>query len=39
MMNDKERKLLLVGLGAIFWSIWLSQNDVVFNITSITFYM
>jgi hypothetical protein len=38
-MNDKERKLLLVGLGVIFWSIWLSRNDVVFNRTSITSYM
>jgi hypothetical protein len=23
-MNDKERKLLLVGVDVIFWSIWLS---------------
>jgi hypothetical protein len=38
-MNDKERKLLLVGLGVMFLSIWLSRNDVVFNKTSITSYM
>jgi hypothetical protein len=30
---------LLVGLGTMFWSIWLSRNDVVFNRTSITSYM
>jgi hypothetical protein len=38
-MNDKDRKLLLVGLGAMLWSIWLSQNDIVFNKTSISSYM
>jgi hypothetical protein len=34
-MNDKDRKLLLVGVGAMFWTIWLSQNDIVFNKTPI----
>jgi hypothetical protein len=38
-MNDKDRKLLLVGVGDMFWSIWLSQNDIVFNKTSILSYM
>jgi hypothetical protein len=38
-MNDKDRKLLLVGVGDMFWSIWLSQNDIVFSKTSILSYM
>jgi hypothetical protein len=38
-MNNKDRKLLLVGVGAMLWSIWLSQNDIVFNKTSISSYM
>jgi hypothetical protein len=38
-MNDKDRKLLLVGVGDMFWSIWLSRNDIVFNKTSILSYM
>jgi hypothetical protein len=32
-MNDKDRKILLVGVGAILSSIWLSWNDIVFNKT------
>jgi hypothetical protein len=38
-MNDKDRKILLVGVGAMLWSIWLSRNDIVFNKTSISSYM
>jgi hypothetical protein len=38
-MNDKDRKLLLARVGAMLWSIWLSQNDIVFNMTSISSYM
>jgi hypothetical protein len=38
-MNDKGRKLLLVGVSDMFWSIWLSWNDIVFNKTSILSYM
>jgi hypothetical protein len=28
-MKNKDRKLLLVGLGTILWSIWLRRNDIV----------
>jgi hypothetical protein len=38
-MNDKDRKILLVGVGDMLWSIWLSRNDIVFNKTSILSYM
>jgi hypothetical protein len=38
-MNDKDRKLLLVGVGTMFWSIWLSRNDIIFSKTSISSYM
>jgi hypothetical protein len=38
-MNDKDRKLLLVGVGAMVWSIWFSRNDIIFNKTSILSYM
>jgi hypothetical protein len=38
-MNDNDRKLLLIGMGAILWSIWLNQNDIVFNKTSISTYI
>jgi hypothetical protein len=38
-MNDKERKLMLVEIGAMLWSIWLIQNDIVFNKTTISSYM
>jgi hypothetical protein len=38
-MNGKDRKLLLVRMGAMFWSIWLSQNNIVFNKTLISSYM
>jgi hypothetical protein len=32
-MNEKDKKLLFVGMGALFWLIWLSRNDIVFNKT------
>jgi hypothetical protein len=38
-MNSSNRLLRLVGIGAVFWSIWLSQNDVIFNKTHIASYM
>ena len=30
-----HKKLLLSGVAALFWSIWLCRNDVVFNHKSI----
>jgi hypothetical protein len=30
-MNTKNKRLFFVGLGIMFWSIWLSRNDIVFN--------
>jgi hypothetical protein len=30
-MDATNKRLLFVGLGVIFWSIWLSQNDIIFN--------
>jgi hypothetical protein len=30
-MQGGMRKLLLVGIGAILWAIWLSQNDIAFD--------
>jgi hypothetical protein len=38
-MNNTNKRLLFVGLGAMFWSIWLSRNDIVFNKTLISSYM
>jgi hypothetical protein len=38
-MKEKDKKLLFVGMDAIFWSIWLSRNDIVFNKTPISSYM
>jgi hypothetical protein len=38
-MNEKDKKLLYVRMDAIFWSIWLSRNDLIFNKTPISFYM
>jgi hypothetical protein len=29
-MNEKDKKLLYVGMGAIFWFIWLIHNDLCF---------
>jgi hypothetical protein len=36
-MNEKDKKLLFVGMDALFWSIWLSRNDIVFNKAPIYF--
>jgi hypothetical protein len=30
-MNSRTRKLVLVGIGAILWSMWLSHNDIAFD--------
>jgi hypothetical protein len=38
-MNEKNKRLLFVGMGTMFWLIWLSRNDIVFNKKSILFYM
>jgi hypothetical protein len=38
-MNDKDRKLLPVGVDAMLWSIGLSWNDTVFNKILISSYM
>jgi mannosylglycoprotein endo-beta-mannosidase len=29
--TGKSRKLILIGIAALLWSIWLSRNEVVFN--------
>jgi hypothetical protein len=34
-----DKKLILVGAGAMCWFIWLSQNDVVFNKSPICSFM
>jgi hypothetical protein len=38
-MNEKNKILLFVGVGVIFWSIWLSRNDNIFNKKQILSYM
>jgi hypothetical protein len=38
-MDAKTKRILFVGIGAMFWSIWLSQNDIVFNKKPILSYM
>jgi hypothetical protein len=30
-MNSRDRKIFLLGIGAMLWAIWLSCNDVVFD--------
>jgi hypothetical protein len=30
-MNEKNKRLLFVRVGTMFWSIWLNQNDIIFN--------
>jgi hypothetical protein len=30
-MNSRTRKLVLVGIGAMLWSMWLSRNDIAFD--------
>jgi glutamine synthetase type III len=38
-MNLRSKCLLYVGIGAMFWGMCLSRNDVIFNKTSISSYM
>jgi hypothetical protein len=38
-MNAKSKRILFVGIGTMFWSIWLSRNDIVFNKKPILSYM
>jgi hypothetical protein len=38
-INGNMRKLILVGIGAILWGIWLSRNDVVFDKRQVLSYM
>jgi hypothetical protein len=30
-INSQTRKLVLMGISVILWSMWLSRNDIVFN--------
>jgi hypothetical protein len=30
-MDAKIKKILFVEIGVMFWSTWLSRNDIVFN--------
>jgi hypothetical protein len=30
-INGSMRTLILVGIGAILWGVWLSRNDVAFD--------
>jgi hypothetical protein len=32
-MNKTNKRLLFVRLDTMFWSVWLSRNDIVFNKT------
>jgi hypothetical protein len=36
---NSNNKQLLVGIGSIFWALWLSQNDALFNKALISSYM
>jgi hypothetical protein len=38
-MNSRTRKLVLVGIGAMLWSLWLSRNDIAFGKKPILSYM
>jgi hypothetical protein len=38
-IEEKEKRLLFVGMSGMFWSIWLSQNDIIFNKTPISSFM
>jgi hypothetical protein len=38
-INEKDKNLLYVEMGTIFWSIWLSRNNLDFNKTPISSYM
>jgi hypothetical protein len=40
--SDKDantKRKILVGVAAMFWSIWLYRNDIIFNKKSITSFM
>jgi hypothetical protein len=30
-INSQTRKLVMMGIGVILWSMWLSRNDIVFD--------
>jgi hypothetical protein len=38
-MNSRTRKLVLVGIGTMLWSMWLSRNDITFDKKPILSYM
>jgi hypothetical protein len=38
-MSSSNRLLHFVGVGTMFWEIWSSRNDVIFNKTQISSYM
>jgi hypothetical protein len=38
-MNAGKRKFFLVGIGAMLWVIWLSQNDIEFDKTPVLPFM
>jgi hypothetical protein len=38
-MNGGIRKLLLVGIGAMLWVVWLSRNDIAFDKKLVLSYM
>jgi hypothetical protein len=38
-MNEKNKRLLFVRVGTMFWSIWLNQNDIIFNKKQILSYL
>jgi hypothetical protein len=38
-LGHKRRKLLLVGVSAICWAIWISINDIVFAKSPMKTYM
>jgi hypothetical protein len=38
-INSQTRKLVLVGIGAILWSMWLSRNNIAFDKKPIFWYM
>jgi hypothetical protein len=38
-IKEKDKRLLFVGMYVIFWSIWLSQNAIIFNKTQILSYI
>jgi hypothetical protein len=38
-VDKKKSKLILVGASAICWALWLSRNDMVFEISPSISYM